>query len=436
MIARAIVSVILLLANAFFVAAEFAFVAAQETHVQNLAAQGNKRAERHLLGLRRLSLMLAGAQLGITMASLGLGFVAEPLFADLITTSLQNVGVTLPTAVLHTLSFVLALSVVTFLHMVFGEMVPKNIAITTPVRSALALTIPFQLFVKIFRPLIGSLNALANIGVRLMGVAPVDEIFAVHDADQIARMLEDSREEGAIADFEHRLLNDALRFGAKDAADVMVSRMEVVTVDLHATPAEIERVVVEKGHSRIPVCDTDFDHIVGLVYAKDLLEVGLAERDQAISPDLLRKAWVVPSMRKLGPLLVDMRKHGTHIALVVNEHGSTEGIVTLEDILEELVGEIRDEYDEPEDHIRMETENFIARGILRPDEIEREIGLSLPAGEYDTLGGFLLDQLGRIPEAGDEIEYGGWTLRIRCMDGHRVDEVELIPSPAGENGPV
>lgn len=343
MITGLVVGLLLLIANAFFVAAEFALIAVRRTRIEQLAAAGDVRARAAERSIRELSFMLSASQLGITMASLGLGYVAEPAVAGLLEGPLASLPV--PPAASHTLAFVVALTVVVFLHMVLGEMVPKNIAIADPERSALWLAVPLRAFTVAFRPLIVLLNRSANAGLRLLGVEPRDELQAAHTADEIAAMLTVSRDEGLLEDIEHQLMSGALGFGGRAVSTVMVPRDEIVAASARATPEQVERVVVESGHSRLPVFGRDLDDVLGFVHAKDLLDLAPAAHRRPLPGRLVRRMLVVPEDRTLQQLLLAMRRARLHFALVVNAEGRTAGLVTIEDVLEELVGDIRDEHD-------------------------------------------------------------------------------------------
>ncbi|MBA2311601.1 MAG: HlyC/CorC family transporter, partial [Actinobacteria bacterium] len=262
----------LLVANGFFVAAEFAITAARRASLEERASEGDGRARTALKSITELSFMLAGAQLGITIASLLLGFIAEPAVATVIEAGVESV-VELPPSVVHAVSFVVALGIVVFLHMVVGEMAPKNMAIADPEKTALWLALPFRAFVNVFRPFIRLLNAIANGALKLFGVEALDELEEGRSAQDIATMIAQSARDGMLGKVEHRLLSGAIEFRDRDAADVMVPRTEVVAVSADATPEDIERAVVETGHSRFPVYAGDIDHVLGFFHAKDLLLV-------------------------------------------------------------------------------------------------------------------------------------------------------------------
>ncbi len=422
MIWAIVIAVGLLIANGFFVGAEFALTAARRTAIEEAAKRGGARATAALKSIRELSVMLAGAQLGITMASLGLGYVAEPAVARLIESGLH--GLHLPPGVLHSMSFAIALTIVVFLHMVVGEMAPKNIVIAQPEKSALQLAIPFRLYANLFRPAIVGLNRIANVGCRLLGIEPQDEVLTAHTSQEIGRMIEESAREGKLDRVEHELLSGAIGFGERDAADAMISRTSIVAAPVTATPAEIERLVLETGHSRIPVFGQSVDHVLGYVHAKDLLRVSPAERERPLSRRLIRPMLVVPESRKLQSLLFDMKRERRHFALVVDEHGGTAGIVTFENVVEEVVGELQDEYDLEESDIEdLGDGRFVLPGRLRVDEVADHLGLELPEGDYETVAGFLMDRLGRIPRRRDVVEYADWRMKVRSMHRRRVVEV-------------
>ena len=416
------VAVALLLANGFFVGAEFALVAARRTKLEEMVGTSD-RADMAIKSIGELSFMLAGAQLGITMCSLGLGFVAEPAVAHLIEAALEPVHA-IPEALLHAVSFVIALTIVTFLHMVIGEMAPKNIAISDPERTALWLAVPFRGFVNMLRPFVRLLNGLANLGTRALGVTPADERPDAHTAEEIAAMIQESGREGLIAMPRLRLLSGAIGLRQRDAGAAMVPRTEVVAAPSRSTPEELEEIVVRSGHSRIPLFAGDLDHIAGFFHSKDLLQVDEECRTNPLPQHLVRPMLVVPESLRLHPLLHEMQQRRQHFGLVVDEHGGTAGIVTLEDVVEELVGEIRDEYDVSELGVeQLGDDRFLVPGSLRIDEAADRLGVPLPVGDYETVAGFLMDRLGRVPKRRDTVEHEGWRLRVRAMQRRRVVQV-------------
>ena len=430
-----LIALALLVANGFFVGAEFAVIAARRTKIDGLAASGDLRARLAQKSIKELSFMLAGCQLGITMASLGLGAVAEPAVAHLIESGLHSVA-DLPEGLLHSISFVVALTIVVFFHMVLGEMAPKNIAIAEPEKSALWLAIPLRIYANLFRPFIRGLNAIANVGTRLFRVEPQEERTEVHTAGELRAMIADSAREGMVDAFEHRLLSGAIGFGTRDAASIMVPRTEMVAVPSTVTPGELETRVLESGHSRFPVYASDLDNVLGFVHAKDLLKMPVEARDAPLERRWIRQMLVVPESLRLHPLLVNMRRERHQFALVVDEHGGTSGVVTLEDLLEELVGEIRDEYDFTEAGVEQLGERrFLVPGSYPIYEAEERLGIDLPPGEYETVAGFIMGRLGRIPKRRDVIEHEGWRLRVRAMHRRRVVQVLIEPVEEHEAPP-
>lgn len=336
-----LLTVLLLLANGFFVAMEFALIASRRTKLEALAEHGDIRARLALDATKALSLQLAGAQLGITMASLGLGAVAEPTLAH----GLEAVLGPLPDSVRATIAFAVALGIVVFLHMVVGEMVPKNAAIADPERMMLRLAIPNRLYLFLFGPIIRLLNALSNFGTRRLGVEPRDEVEAAHTAAEIATMLAASREEGLIEQTAHDLLTGALGFGRRRLVEVALPMSDVVTVPQSATVADAERVVLESGHSRLVVTGRDRSDIIGFVHAKDLLTVPDDARSRPIPLLRIRRVLVLDESRPLDEVVVAMRRARTHVSVVVDAAGAAVGLATLEDVLEDLVGDITDESD-------------------------------------------------------------------------------------------
>lgn len=339
-----VVAVVLLAANAFFVAVEFALLASRATRLEPMADGDDKRAAIALEAVRDLQPQLAGAQLGITMASLGLGFVAEPAVADLLETGIDSL-VELPSGLLHTVSFLVALSIVVVLHMVLGEMVPKNVALAAPERSARLLAPLHHAYVSLLRPVVWSLTAMSNGIVRLLGFEPVDELNTALTVNQFHILLEDAVEEGKLEDVEHELLAGALDFRARTAGSIMVPASKLMSVPRSTSVAEIEQLVASSGHSRIPLTAVGPDDVIGFVHSKDILQFGMEERDGPIPLEMVRRMLIVPPEQSVRDLMRSMRRQRRHMALVQLPGGDLLGMVTLEDVLEALVGDITDETD-------------------------------------------------------------------------------------------
>ncbi len=337
-----VASVLLLVVNGFFVAVEFALVASRRPKLEQMAEDGSWRSRMALAGVVDLQRQLGGAQLGITIASLVLGFLAEPAVAHLIEPIFEQFG--LHDAALHTVSFILALALVVFLHMVLGEMVPKNLAIAAPESSLLWLAPVHRVFVVVFGPIIWFLNLLANGVMALLRIEPADEIGTAHTASEFAFLVNAARQEGLIEEFDHTLLTGALDFGELTAQSVMIPRSNVEAVTRSMTIEQVEQVIVTSGHSRLPVCGRSLDDVLGYVHAKDLLRLPAEARNDAVPLELIRRMLKVRADMLLEDLLIRMRQRQLHFA-VVETSGVTVGIVTLEDVLEELVGDIEDETD-------------------------------------------------------------------------------------------
>ena len=426
---------LLLLGNGFFVAAEFALIASRRAVLVDGHASRRKRAALALSN--QLSLGLAAAQVGITLSSLLLGLVAEPAIASILELGLGRLPVS-PTAT-HSISLVIALIITIFLHMVIGEMAPKNIAIAAPEKTALWIAVPFRAFLVLLRPLITFLNWVANVVLRLFNVSPVDQLETTHSADDLATIIGAGRQEGVIEEFTHQLLTGVFALTERDVSEVMVPRPDIVALTLSDSVGDVERAVRETGHSRIPIHDGDLDSVKGFVHVKDLLD--LAESAEAahirLDPDQLRPLLVVPESASVHGVLTQMQKTRTHLAVVVDEHGSTAGIVTLEDIAEELVGEIRDEHDHfaGEEIRRIGVDRFIVHGSLRTNRLRR-VGFDIPEGEYETVAGFFMDLVGRVPSPGDSARFEDWEMNVRRMTGRRIDLLTVTksmpPSPRRE----
>ncbi len=338
-------TMVLLALNGFFVAVEFALVGSRRSRLEAMQAEGRRGAAGALAATRDLTVQLAGAQLGITIASLLLGSVAEPAAVDLIERATGPLA--LPAGVRHGTALVLGLGLIVFLHLVVGEMVPKGIALSDPERALLRVTGLNRVYVTLFGPLIRFLNWSAAVFSRvLLRIEPRGGLNTAHTAEEVAVMLAESRDEGLIEDFAHDLLAGVLDFGGRDAAAVMVPREQIVTVSREASVEDVERTVVASGHSRLPVVGPGgLDDVIGFVHAKDLLTVPAEARRRPIPFRLIRRMLVVPRERSLEDLLLSMRQSRVHFALVVEPDRTTAGLVTLEDLLEVLVGDILDESD-------------------------------------------------------------------------------------------
>lgn len=334
------ISVVLLFLNAFFVGAEFALISARRTNIEPMAASGSRAAKITLGAMENVSLMMAGAQLGITICSLGLGSLGEPAVAHLLEDPFGSLR--LPDDLLHPISFVIALAIVVFLHVVIGEMVPKNIALAGPDRSALILAPPLVLIVKVLRPAIWLLNAIANLTLRAFGVQPKNEVTSAFTRDEVAGLVSESRREGLLDIGAEKLLTDALTFSEREVLSVLLPIDELQTVPPRVTPREIEVLSARTGFSRFPVRTSDGE-LTGYLHLKDVLSADPAGLSTPVPDSLIRPMSDVDASASLRDVLSTMQRSGSHLARVHSEGAGMLGVVALEDVLEELVGEVRDE---------------------------------------------------------------------------------------------
>jgi CBS domain containing-hemolysin-like protein len=424
-------AVVLVLLTGFFVAGEFSIVAVDRSNVERKAGDGDRRAKRVLASLKNLSFELSGAQLGITVTSLALGAIAEPAIAHIIEPWVSGISF-LSASTARAISIALALILATGLNMVFGELVPKNLAIARPYRSAVLFAIPMQVVNRLLRPLILFLNNSANWTVRLLGIEPREELAGVRSMEELELVIRSSGEEGRLDDDELELLTRAITFTEKMAADAMLPRVSVVGLTRHDSVAELRRASVATGHSRFPVFGEDLDDIVGIVHVKDSIAVPEARVPMTPVGEIMKPALTVPETSTLEFLLGQLQAEGRGMAVVVDEYGGTAGIVTIEDLLEEIFGEIEDEYDrEPAPEPELERPGLLS-GLLHRHEVEEMTGFEWPEGRYETLGGFLVAQLGRFPRVGEVVRVGDLTFEVVAMEGHRVDQVRVRGGDGGE----
>ena len=432
--------VLLIAANGLFVAAEFALVTVDRMTVEREAG-GDARADRVLGALRALSTQLSGAQLGITVTSLVVGFIAEPSLATILRGPLGLTG--LGDAAVTATSFALAFVVVTGVQMVFGELVPKNWAIAEPLRVGKAV-IGFQRgFTSVAGPLISALNGMANAIVRRLGIEPAEELASARSAEELASLARQSAQRGTLEAETAELLSRSIEFGDRQAADVMTPRPRVRFVHADEPLARVLDLSTRTSHARFPVIGESVDDVVGMVHFKHAVAVPYASRAATPVSQVVHELPAVPATMELDRLLAVLRRSGPQMAVVVDEYGGTDGIVTLEDLVEEIVGEIHDEQDRPVGRMRRLPDGaWSLSGLLRPDEVSQLTGLELPEGEEsDTLGGLVVERLGRLPGVGDAVELRATdladvdadgiprevrvTLEVSRLDGRRVDRLVL-----------
>jgi CBS domain containing-hemolysin-like protein len=428
--------VILVLANGFFVASEFALVGVRRSRIESLAGKGDARAGRLLGLLNNLNAYISATQLGITLASLGLGWIGEPAIAHLLEEPLKG---RVNDTVLHTLSFAIAFSIITFLHIVLGELAPKTIALERAEKTALAIAWPMEMFHTILRWPIRLLDWAGTRTVRLFGLHPTSEHGSIYTEDELRQLINASRDSGHLEEEEQELINRVFDFSDAEVREAMIPRTTVAAIPVTSTLAEVEETFCETGYSRLPVYREQLDDIVGVLFMKDIMPcLRTSGRKEFNMEAMLHPPMFVPATARLGSVLAQMQAARTHLAFAVDEHGGIEGILTLEDLLEEIVGEIDDEYDE-EVRAQIIEENgyYVLDGMLAVRDANRKFKLKLPedAG-YTTLAGFLLARAGHILTQGETVEHDGATFTVERVDRHRIRRVRFTPAPSPEGEEV
>jgi CBS domain containing-hemolysin-like protein len=415
--------------NAFFVAAEFALVTVDRAEIDRRADAGDRRARTVRRALRELSIQLSGAQLGITITALLTGYLAEPALAKIFAPLVRPVAGSASDA----MAPALALALATLLSMLFGELVPKNAALARPMPTALATAAPMRTFSAVFGWLIRGLNGAANWLVRRLGVEPQEELASARSPEELGLLAGISARAGALPTETAVLLQRTIRFGDKRAAEAMTPRVDVVALRADDTIAELLAAVRDTGHSRFPVYEETLDHVTGVVGVTDALGVPPARRATTTVAAVAREPLYVPESLDLDGVLAALQADGAAMAIVVDEYGGTDGVVTVEDLIEELVGEIADEHDVEADEEVAPVEltapggerAFLVDGMLREDELAEQTGFRPPEGPYETLAGFLMARLGHIPVAGETVEEAGWEFTVVEVDRHRIEQVRV-----------
>ncbi|MCF2527564.1 CNNM domain-containing protein [Yinghuangia soli] len=430
---------VLIAANGMFVAAEFALITVERSRVEELAHEGDRGATRVLRALRTLSFQLSGAQLGITITSLVAGYVAEPALAHIV----EPVARWIPgigDAVADNLTGPLALVTAAAVQMVLGELVPKNASIARPLEVA-RIAGPFQAaFSAVFRPVITFLNGSANFFVRRLGIEPQEELGSARSAEELAQLVRHSARAGVLPPGTARVLHRALRFSEKQADEAMTPRTDVVSLPPSATVADLMAAARDSGHSRFPVRGANLDEITGIAVVHDAFPIAPERRAKTPVRAIVRPPVLVPTSLNLDRVVERLREAHTQLAVVVDEYGGTAGVVTAEDLAEELVGDLADEHDpmdEPDAPFappaRDTTQPLRLSGLLRADEVEEASGWRMPEGDYSTLAGLVLAHLGHVPQVGEWVDVEDRRVIVAAMDKLRVDEVEIVRLP-GEPG--
>ncbi|SDD48425.1 hemolysin family protein [Auraticoccus monumenti] len=428
------VGLVLTIGTGLFVASEFSLVNLDRGELEARQERGEKRLAPTISALRTTSTHLSAAQLGITLTTLLTGYTFEPAFSRLLESPLVSLG--LPEASVPVIGTVAGVTLATLLSMLVGELVPKNFALALPLRTA-QIVVPFQIaFTTVFKPLVLLFNNTANAVIRSMGIEPKEELSGARSAEELSSLVRRSAMEG-ILDADHAtLLNRTLRFSDHSANDVMTPRVKMAKLDDDDPAGAILELARSTGYSRFPVTGVDVDDIVGVVHVKAAFGLGAEELTSLRVADLMVEPLRVPELMGVERLLGLLRRAGFQIAVVTDEHGGTAGIVTLEDLVEELVGELEDEHDRTRvGLVRHGDDSIVFNASLRPDELLDRTGVRVPdEDEYDTVGGYVIDQLDRLPVLGDEVSITQGVLRVERVDGARVDRLRYTPTdddPAG-----
>ena len=425
------IGVLLTIGTGLFVASEFALVNLDRSELEARQARGERRLGPTISALKITSTHLSSAQLGIALTTLLTGYTMEPAISTLLAGPLTALGV--PEAAVRPVGSVTAIVAATLLSMIVGELVPKNFALSLP-RQTAKIVIPFQwTFTTVFRPAIVFLNNSANALLRSMGVDPKEELSGARTAEELASLVRRSASEGSLEAGTATLLSRTLAFSQHSAQDVMTPRPRVAAVERGDSAQDVIDLARRTGHSRFPVVDDSIDDIVGIVHVKQAVAVPRERRADVPASALQSDALRVPETMKLDTLLGELRAQGYQMAIVVDEYGGTAGVATLEDLVEELVGEVSDEHDRAIVDVVRSRDWLTFPGILRPDELRDRAGVTVPDdGPWETVGGYLMAVLGRLPRVADTIEIPEGTFRIERLDGRRIDRVRFTPRARDE----
>ena len=425
------IGLLLTIGTGLFVASEFALVNLDRADLEARRARGETRLALTIAALKITSTHLSSAQLGITLTTLLTGYTMEPAISSLLEGPLTAIGV--PDAFVRPVGTITAVVVATLLSMVIGELVPKNFALALP-RQTAVLVIPFQTaFTWVFRPAISLLNGSANGILRSFGIEPKEELSGARSAEELSSLVRRSASAGMLEQDTATLLGRTLRFADHDASDVMTPRPRVAAVQRQEPAEAVLELARTTGYSRFPVYDENLDDVVGLVHVKQAVAVPREKRAEVPASALQSDALRVPETMKLDTLLGELRGRGYQMAVVVDEYGGTAGVATLEDLVEELVGEVSDEHDRTRAGIVRRGDDVSFPGILRPDELLERTGIRVPEnGDYETVAGFVMAELGRLPVVGDEVLIDEGTLVVQRLDGRRIDRVRFVPNPPPE----
>lgn len=426
---RLISALFLVFLNGFFVAAEFSIVKVRATRIQQLAEEGNNKAKVAKVVITQLDEHLSATQLGITLASLALGWIGEPVFEHMFETPLRALSNLLPMVnadyIVDGGSFLIGFSLITMLHIVLGELVPKSMAITQAEAVTLWCAGPLRLFYKVLRWPIGAMNALANAILRRMGMQPASESELSHSNEELRMLVSASAKGGHLDETERTMIDNVFGFSERVAREIMVPRNEMVCLYVEDTIAESVATALQEGHTRYPLCDGDKENILGMIHLRDLFEKHDELKDLR---EIMRPIVMIPETVSVSHLLKQFQRQKSQIAVLVDEYGGTAGLITLEDLVEEIVGDIQDEFDEEEPELKqVAPDTFEVDGAMLIEEAQEQLGLRLDEIEgVDTMGGYVLSVLAAKPEVGQEIVVGNHSIQVMEVEGFRVVRVRIV----------
>lgn len=421
-----VLTLFLVLLNGFFVAAEFAMVRVRGSQIDIKAKAGSRTAKVAKSIVANLDSYLAATQLGITVASLGLGWAGQLVVTKLMLNLFSLFGIVITSHFIINTSQVVAFILITMLHIVFGELAPKSLAIQRSVRTVMAISVPLQFFFIVCRPFIWALNGLANLILKLFGINNIPGSEAHHSSEELQYLLEQGKESGALDSNEHELIQNVFEFNERVVKNIMVPRTKISGVEISTTQDELLDFLVSEGYSRIPVYEDTIDKIIGIVHAKDVLPL-LIHKTEISLKDIIRKPYFIPETKKINDLMAELQQKRIQIAIVLDEFGGTAGMITLEDIVEELVGEIQDEYDEEKPIVEKVTETeYIVNALAPIYDVNGYLPHDLPEdGDYDTVSGWLGDIFGKIPDVGEQKESNGYNITVLKKSDQNIESVKL-----------
>lgn len=413
----------LLLANGFFVASEFALVSVRQTRISQLANEGNSTAKITVKALKELDKYIAATQLGITIASIGLGWVGEATIAKLIQPLFDFLPYVSKTIATHTIAVAISFILITVLHVVIGELMPKSIALQFPEKTTLVVTRPLVFIAKLFTPFIFLLNGLGNFLLKLFRIPPAHPSHSVYSEEELHMIIDASYKGGVLNETENFILKNTLKFTDLLAKQIMVPRCNVVSIPINIESDKLEEILLENQYSRYPVYEGNFDNIIGILHVKDLYPYNMKSEKISIE-NVLKKPLLVPETMTTDVLLQNFKDNKTEIAVVMDEFGGMSGIISLEDVLEEILGDVQDEFDDEEQDMKKISENkYIVNGLLRIDEFFKCFHIEQQEDEVETVGGFVQKSLGRLAKVSDEICINNWKIKVIEMKGRRIKKI-------------